>query len=83
MKHPKARNEFPEQLRPRIEEARRKLKKLNGTLIRDDGVCNHDEETVATPALAPAFPDFPELNLTILRRLSSRERNISPTKQRR
>jgi hypothetical protein len=67
MEHPKAKNEFPEQVRTRIEEARRKQKKPSDTLAGHDNDCEQELETVTTPAAAIAFPEFPTLNLTILK----------------
>jgi hypothetical protein len=79
MKHPKARNESPEQVRPRIEEARRKVKKSNDTWIEDDDACHPDGVAAADPAFALAFPDFPAMDLSILRALPKDGRETSPT----
>jgi hypothetical protein len=68
MKHPKARNELPEQVKARVEEARRKLKKSSGTLMESVEACEHDGGVVTTCAAPVAFPAFPELRLTILKR---------------
>jgi hypothetical protein len=67
MKHPKARNEFPEQVRIRIEEARKKVKKQDGISTENDDSCHHDEETKLRSSLTFAFPDFPDLALSILK----------------
>jgi hypothetical protein len=67
MKHPKARNELPEQVRTRIEEARKKVKKQDGISTENDNSCHYNEKTKLRSDLTAAFPDFPDLALSILR----------------
>jgi hypothetical protein len=68
MKHPKARNEIPEQVKARVEEARKKLKKANDTSIEKNYVCHNAEIKAESPVTAAVpFPDFPELDLSILK----------------
>jgi hypothetical protein len=67
VKQPKAKIEFPDQVRTRVEEARRKTKKPNGTLPAENA-CEYEDETAVASAVAVAFPDFPKLNLSILSR---------------
>jgi hypothetical protein len=69
VKQPKAKIEYPDQVRTRVEEARRKLKKLNGTLPAEDGCVPYDDTATAS-AVPVTFPDFPKLNLSILNRVS-------------
>lgn len=81
MKHPKAKIEFPEQVRTRVEEARRKLKKPSGTLVEPDDDCENEPEPATTPPVAvvsPVFPEFPELNLTILKGVIRDQARIQP-----
>jgi hypothetical protein len=67
MKHPKAKNELPDQVRVRVEETRRKLRKASTALTENDGALDHDRRTVATQATAVSFPAFPDLSLSILK----------------
>ena len=71
MTHPKARTEFPEDLRGRVEDTRRKTRKTKdaGVLVEADvnGQSGRDGSSTPAPVLSVAdFPDF-VCNLTLLR----------------
>jgi hypothetical protein len=63
MKQSKARNELPEHVRTRVEEAKNKLKKVQGRSLNSD----YSGEGTIKPTVALPFPEFPRLELTILR----------------
>jgi hypothetical protein len=67
MKHSKARNELPEQVRTRVEEAKKKLNKPHGRSSNGNDFGGHSGEGTIKPAVALPFPEFPRLELTILR----------------
>jgi hypothetical protein len=65
MMHPKARTEFPEDVKTRVEEARRKLKNPGNATLQEE---ESSPEKKGGLTMANAFPDFPEFNLTTLRK---------------
>jgi hypothetical protein len=67
MKQSKARNELPEHVRTRVEEAKNKLKKVQGRSLNGDDISDHSGEGTIKPTVALPFPEFPRLELTILR----------------
>lgn len=79
MTHPKARIEYPEDLKARVEDTRRKMRtvKDNGALTAVDANANRQStEATHQSTLPTAFPDF-ECNLTILTRQLKGERGAT------
>jgi hypothetical protein len=68
MTHPKARTEYPKDLKKRVEDIRRKARKAAGASTPAEAdVDGSDEETSAVSVASTAvFPDF-ECNLTLVR----------------
>ena len=74
MAHPKARTEYPEDLKGRVEDTRRKTRKAKeaGVLVQagTDGRGGQEASSALVPMLSAAdFPDF-VCNLTLLRNRS-------------
>jgi hypothetical protein len=76
MKHPKAKNEFPEDVKKRAEETRRKLKKPNDEIIPteeedEDEASEQGGEALLEPVPTKAFPEFPFDLPTLRKQLES------------
>jgi hypothetical protein len=66
MTHPKARTEYPKDLKKRVEDIRRKARKAAGASTPAEAdLDGSDEETAAVSIASAVFPDF-ECNLTMV-----------------
>jgi hypothetical protein len=79
MTHPKAKNEFPEDVKKRAEEIRRKLKKPNDEIIpteEDEEASEQDGETLLESVPTKAFPEFPFDLPTLRKQLENGARGL-------
>jgi hypothetical protein len=67
MKQSKAKNELPKHVRTRVIEAKKKLKKPHSVSFNSDDIGDHSGEGTIKSTVALPFPEFPRLELTILR----------------
>ena len=68
MSHPKARVEYPEDLRARVEDARRKMRTARDTnALAAGGASTQSARVDPQRVLSASFPDF-ECSLTILKK---------------